>query len=83
MLEAKGYKIAEPDDIETPAMLVFADQLDNNIQVVAELAGGAENLIVHVKTHKSAAVARKQLATGVAGFKCATLKELEGVMYHR
>ncbi|MDP6700933.1 MAG: alanine racemase, partial [Candidatus Latescibacteria bacterium] len=80
MLEARAYKVAEPDDIETPAMLVFADQLDNNIGVVAEMAGGAENLFVHVKTHKSAAVAHKQLAAGVAGFKCATLKELEMVL---
>ncbi|MBN64747.1 MAG: hypothetical protein CME20_25595 [Gemmatimonadetes bacterium] len=80
MLEARAYKVAEPDDIETPAMLVFADQLDNNIGVVAEMAGGAENLIVHVKTHKSAAVAHKQLAAGVAGFKCATLTELEMVL---
>ena len=77
MIEVGDYKVAQPDDIETPAMLVFADPLDNNIAVVAELAGGAENLIVHVKTHKSEAVARKQLAAGVAGFKCATLKELE------
>ncbi len=80
MIEDRGYKVADPDDIETPAMLIFSDQLDNNIAVVADLAGGAENLIVHVKTHKSEAVARKQLAAGVAGFKCATLKELEMVL---
>ena len=77
MIEVGEYKVAEPDDIETPAMLIFADQLDNNIRVVSELAGGGEHLIVHVKTHKSEAVARKQLASGVAGFKCATLKEIE------
>ncbi len=53
MIEDRGYKVADPDDIETPAMLIFSDQLDNNIAVVADLAGGAENLIVHVKTHKS------------------------------
>ena len=77
MIEVGDYKIAEPNDIETPAMLVFSDQLDNNIRVVSDLAGGGNNLIVHVKTHKSEAVARRQLASGVAGFKCATLKEVE------
>lgn len=77
MIEIEEYKVAEPDGIETPAMLVFADQLDHNIQRVGELVGGSEHLFVHVKTHKSIDVARKQLASGVAGFKCATLKELE------
>ena len=77
MIEVGEYKVAEPDGIETPAMLVFADQLDHNIKAVGELAGGSEHLFVHVKTHKSIDVTRKQLASGVAGFKCATLKELE------
>ena len=77
MIEVGEYKVAEPDGIETPAMLVFADQLDHNIKLVGELVGGSEHLFVHVKTHKSIDVARKQLASGVAGFKCATLKELE------
>ena len=35
MIEVGDYKIAEPNDIETPAMLVFSDQLDNNIRVVS------------------------------------------------
>ena len=77
MIEIGAYKVAEPDGIETPAMLVFADQLDHNIKAVGELAGGSEHLFVHVKTHKSIDIARKQLTSGVAGFKCATLKELE------
>ena len=77
VIEVGAYKVAEPDGIETPAMLVFADQLDHNIKAVGELAGGSEHLFVHVKTHKSIDVTRKQLASGVAGFKCATLKELE------
>ena len=74
MIEIGEYKVAEPDGIETPAMLVFADQLDHNIKAVGELAGGSEHLFVHVKTHKSIDVTLKQLASGVAGFKCATLK---------
>ena len=77
VIEIGEYKVAEPDGIETPAMLVFADQLDHNIKTVGELAGGSEHLFVHVKTHKSIDITRKQLASGVAGFKCATLKELE------
>jgi len=61
-------------------MLVFRDVMDQNIKSVCELVGGGENLIAHVKTHKSEAVARKQVEQGIAGFKCATLKELEMVL---
>jgi D-threonine aldolase len=77
MIEYGDYKVNAPDSLETPAMLVFESQVDHNISSVCELVGGGQNLMVHVKTHKSVDIARKQVAAGVAGFKCATLKELE------
>ena len=80
MLEFGDYKIEDPDGLETPAMVVFEAKLDGNIAAVCELVGGGQNLVVHVKTHKSEAVTRKQIEAGVAGFKCATLKELEMVL---
>jgi D-serine deaminase-like pyridoxal phosphate-dependent protein len=36
--------------------------------------------MVHFKTHKCAAIARRQVEAGVAGFKCATLKEAEAAL---
>ena len=80
MIEYGEYKVADPDAIETPAMLVFDEQLSHNIRSLCELVEGGQNLMVHVKTHKSEAIARRQLEAGVAGFKCATLKELEMVL---
>ena len=80
MIEYEGYIIADPDSLETPVMLVFEQQLDHNIRALCELVGGGSRLMVHVKTHKSAAVARRQLEAEIAGFKCATLKELEMVL---
>ncbi len=77
MIEYGGYKVGEPEAIETPAMLIFEEAVDHNIRALCELAGGGQNLMVHVKTHKCAAIARKQVQAGIAGFKCATLKELE------
>ena len=61
-------------------MLLFQDQLDHNIRSVCDLVDGGKNLVAHVKTHKSEAVARKQMEQGITGFKCATLKELEMVL---
>ena len=80
LINYKDYRVAEPDALETPAMLVFQDLVDHNIRSVCELVGGGENLIAHVKTHKSEAIARKQVEQGIEGFKCATLKELEMVL---
>ena len=80
MIEFKDYKVGDPDALETPAMLVFEQLVDDNIRTMCEMAGGAENLMVHVKTHKSAAITRKKVEAGIAGFKCATLKELEMVL---
>lgn len=80
MLEFGDYKVADPDALETPAMVVFEAKVDGNIAALCDLVGGGQNLVVHVKTHKSEAVTRKQIVAGVAGFKCATLKELEMVL---
>ena len=80
MIIIENYNVAEPDALETPAMLLFQDQMDHNNRSVCKLVGGGENLIAHVKTHKSAAVVRKQIELGIYGFKCATLKELEMVL---
>jgi len=75
-----GYKVARPDELETPAMLLFQDAITHNIKSACELAGGGHNLMVHVKTHKSPRVARRQIELGIEGFKCATLMELEMVL---
>lgn len=80
MVTWQDYSVADPDALETPAMLLFQDMMEHNIRGVCELVGGGQNLIAHVKTHKSEAVARKQLELGIHGFKCATLKELEMVL---
>jgi len=80
MITCQDYSVADPDALETPAMLLFQDVMDHNIKSVCELVGGGQNLIAHVKTHKSEAVAHKQVELGIDGFKCATLKEVEMVL---
>jgi len=80
LITCQDYRVADPDVLETPTMLLFKNMMDHNIRAVCEMVGGGQNLIAHVKTHKSEAVARKQVEVGIAGFKCATLKELEMVL---
>lgn len=80
MIAHQDYRVADPEGLETPAMVLFQDLLEHNIRSVCEMVGGGQNLVVHVKTHKSEAVAQRQLEHGISGFKCATLKELEMVL---
>jgi D-serine deaminase-like pyridoxal phosphate-dependent protein len=65
MISCQDYRVADPDALETPAMLLFQDLMDHNIRSVCELVGGGENLIAHVKTHKCEAVARREVESGL------------------
>jgi D-serine deaminase-like pyridoxal phosphate-dependent protein len=66
-------------DIDTPAMLVDAAALDENIATMAEALPGAR-LRPHVKAHKCTGLARRQAAAGHRGFTCATIRECEGMV---
>ena len=64
--------------LETPAMLVDLDVVEANIANMAAFAGRAGlRLRPHVKTHKSIAMARRQLAAGAVGLCVATVSEAE------
>jgi D-serine deaminase-like pyridoxal phosphate-dependent protein len=65
-------------DVETPAAVVDLDRLERNITTAARYATGhGLQLRPHVKTHKSTAVARRQLEAGAVGLTCATPRELD------
>src|SRR5258708_9800608 len=55
-------------DIDTPALVVDLDALDRNIAKMAEFARAAGVRVrPHAKTHKSAAIALRQIASGAVG----------------
>jgi D-serine deaminase-like pyridoxal phosphate-dependent protein len=67
-------------DLDTPALLVEATELESNIRTMADLVrGGSSHLRPHCKTHKSATIARMQLAAGATGVCCAKLSEAEAI----
>jgi D-serine deaminase-like pyridoxal phosphate-dependent protein len=67
--------------VDTPALLVDLDRLDANIAAMAEHArAGGVALRPHFKTHKSVAIARRQLDAGAAGITVATLDEAEALI---
>jgi D-serine deaminase-like pyridoxal phosphate-dependent protein len=70
--------MSEIREIETPALLVDLGLLEANLARGAEVfAGRGLAYRPHAKTHKSAAIARKQLEHGAAGICCAKLAEAE------
>jgi D-serine deaminase-like pyridoxal phosphate-dependent protein len=63
--------------IDTPALIIDKEKVKQNIQTAITLAGSAQRLRPHVKTHKMLEVAQLQMAAGIAKFKCATIAEAE------
>jgi D-serine deaminase-like pyridoxal phosphate-dependent protein len=79
-LDAAAALPVELDDpaLDTPAMLIDLDIAEANIAQMAAFAARAGlRLRPHVKTHKSIAMARRQLDAGAAGFCVATVTEAE------
>jgi len=76
-LATPWFHISNLHEIDSPALLVFADRLDENLRKMLAIAGDPARLRPHVKTHKMAEVVRLQMALGIARFKCATIAEAE------
>ena len=68
---------ASPDEIPSPALLIYPERIGENIRRMVAALGQAERLRPHVKTHKMAEVVQMQLKAGIGKFKCATIAEAE------
>ena len=64
-------------EIPSPALLIYPDRIEENINRMIAMAGSAERLRPHVKTHKLAEIVKLQLKAGINKFKCATIAEAE------
>jgi 3-hydroxy-D-aspartate aldolase len=65
-------------DLDTPALVLDLDKLEKNIATMkASLAGTKVGFRPHAKTHKSADIAKLQLAAGAVGICTAKLTEAE------
>jgi D-serine deaminase-like pyridoxal phosphate-dependent protein len=70
-------------ELDTPALCVDLDKMEQNVatmQGVLTKNGVASR--PHSKTHKTAAIAKYQLATGSIGICCAKLTEAEAMVAH-
>ena len=73
------YTIQDTSNIFSPALLFYKDLIRANIAHSIELAGSAERLRPHVKTHKTREIVRMELDAGIRKHKVATIAEAEMV----
>jgi 3-hydroxy-D-aspartate aldolase len=70
-------------DLDTPALCVDLDKMEKNIATMqATLKKNGLPSRPHSKTHKCAAIAKYQIATGSIGICCAKLSEAEAMVAH-
>jgi len=78
-LNDNWYQIDNADEVTSPSLLIYPDRIEANIKKAINIAGNADRLRPHVKTHKMAEVIRLQMKYGIYKFKCATISEAEMV----
>lgn len=71
------YYIENINEIDSPALVVFPDRIEENISKMVQAVGDINRLRPHVKTHKMKEVVQLQLDHGIWKFKCATIAEAE------
>lgn len=76
-LRLEDYRIAALDRVLTPALAIFPDIIDANIDATLRLLGNdPQRWRPHIKTVKLAAGIARLVAHGVVNIKCATTLEL-------
>ena len=74
-MERNIYGITDEESVITPALVYYLDIVRKNTEEVIRIAGSAERLWPHVKTHKSIDMVRLLLGMGIHKFKCSTIPE--------
>lgn len=71
------FTIHNIDSIDTPALIVYKEQVRQNIMHALQLVSDPGLLRPHVKTSKIAEVSAMMMEAGITKFKCATIAEAE------
>ncbi|MEJ8844463.1 D-TA family PLP-dependent enzyme [Lacibacter sp. H375] len=71
------YNIKNIDTIDSPALLLYKERIQQNIDHAINMIKDVELLRPHVKTNKTSEVCAMMMAAGITKFKCATIAEAE------
>jgi D-serine deaminase-like pyridoxal phosphate-dependent protein len=72
-----NYHFSGEEEIDSPSLIYCQDVIEENLNKAIALAGSADRLWPHMKTHKTSALLKMQIERGIARFKCATIAEAE------
>lgn len=75
--QTEWYTIADIDQLDSPALVIFPQRVKANIQRLVDMTGDVTRLRPHIKTHKTREATDLMLAAGITKFKCATIAEAE------
>lgn len=71
------YALKDTSQIISPALLVFREILEDNLNQMLAIAGDVSRLRPHCKTHKMPDLVRLELSKGITKHKAATFAEAE------
>lgn len=82
MIPSEAVLIGMPkEDIDTPALVIDLDILEDNIARMADYFRGVKSsLRPHFKTHQCPIISHKQLEAGAAGIACGKLEQAEALV---
>lgn len=73
------YEIANAQDIPSPALMVYPDRIQSNLQKMIAWTNDPIRLRPHVKTHKIPQIVAMKLKAGITKFKASTIAEVSMV----
>ena len=71
------YTIRNVDTLDTPALVIYADNVRRNLEVLKTFVSDMDRVRPHIKTNKCPQVARLMMQAEITKFKCATIAEAE------
>lgn len=76
-MTAEWMRVRNEEAIPSPALLVYRDRLEANLDRMVAAVGDPARLRPHIKTHKTPQIVALQVARGITRCKCATIAEAE------
>ena len=71
------FTIKNIDTVDTPALVVYAERVRENIRLLKGMVKDINQVRPHVKTNKMTEVCKMMMEAGITKFKCATIAEAE------
>ncbi|AHM59944.1 alanine racemase domain protein [Flammeovirgaceae bacterium 311] len=78
-MQQSWYTLENEISLDSPALLIYKERVQHNIELMIRMAGSTERLMVHVKTNKMPGIVKMLMVSGISRFKCATIAEAEMV----